>query len=518
MRRVGFGLARRHKRGTALAAVANQSATFGTLTIAQAGGFKPVDANADTRTLTAYNSLVSGSLGVYTPSIVSGALVFSGGAGAPDAAVLRCTHAGGTVDITIATVANTYSVNTKTESLAALSGIGVAGGKTIRYRRGNYGSMDDLGKFVSYLAEVVHLGEGTADTGKGTRWATAYTTFSQNQAFENLEAYTTNTTSPLSFNVFPTGLRITDCYLHGIYHNPLADWSTGYTLASAAVEVGGTVGGFVVERCLMEYVVNGILATTKGTMTIQDNEIRFIHSDGMQISADPLDKTSARIIRRNVVYGTLYDEVAHSDFIQLGTTNAPDTDEYANWTIEQNVCFSSTTVSLGTMQGIWTGVVGTGNGMRFKDPIVRYNIILDLHANSMIFYNLNGGTFTGNLVAHMDTVTEAANTMSISLGVGGTSIGAISVTNNVTEGKNLVAGPTYTDTNNIILGNAGSIISFTSAFNDSAPATGFTNYANALAKRTAKAGGPIAIALAGPLGVGVATFGSPRIPAGWSIP
>lgn len=98
--------------GGAAAIAANQTARFGALTRAAAGGWKPLDSNGDAVTLTSYVSLVSGSLGSYIPSISNGNLIFSsGGIGAPAGAVLRVGYAGGTVDVTIgALVAGLYSV------------------------------------------------------------------------------------------------------------------------------------------------------------------------------------------------------------------------------------------------------------------------------------------------------------------------------------------------------------------------------------------------------------------------
>jgi hypothetical protein len=99
----------------------NREARFGAKTIAGAGAFRPTDSDGNVYDLTGYSSLVSGSLGSYSPSISGGGLRFTGGgAGAPAGAVLRCTHANGTIDITIGSlVANTYSAASLTEIDAA---------------------------------------------------------------------------------------------------------------------------------------------------------------------------------------------------------------------------------------------------------------------------------------------------------------------------------------------------------------------------------------------------------------
>jgi hypothetical protein len=97
----------------------SQAASFGASTAAGTGGWRPQLASGAVESLASYNSLTSGSLGVYTPSIASGRLVFSGGSGAPNGAVLRCTGASGRVyDVTITQVANRRDFATDADMVA----------------------------------------------------------------------------------------------------------------------------------------------------------------------------------------------------------------------------------------------------------------------------------------------------------------------------------------------------------------------------------------------------------------
>lgn len=98
------------------ASIRARAASFGDTTAAGTGGWKPQLASGAVESLTAYVSLISGSLGAYTPSISNGRLVFDG-TGAPDGAVIRCIGASGDAyDITITEVANRRDIASDSEA------------------------------------------------------------------------------------------------------------------------------------------------------------------------------------------------------------------------------------------------------------------------------------------------------------------------------------------------------------------------------------------------------------------
>lgn len=110
-----------------------QSATFGSVTPAGTGGWRPQLASGAVEDLATYNSLTSGSLGAYMPSISSGRLVFTGGgAGAPNGAVLRCTGVSGrSYDVTVSQVAGrrdfaTYAEMSANKTITANLGLTLA--------------------------------------------------------------------------------------------------------------------------------------------------------------------------------------------------------------------------------------------------------------------------------------------------------------------------------------------------------------------------------------------------------
>ena len=111
--------------------VADQTAEFGADTPAGQGGFRPVGSNGQAITLTSYQSLVSGNLGGYTPQISGGRLVFNQ-AGAPHGAVLRCAHAGGTIDLAVSEVNSARSAVNLQEAKTAIQSY-IATNPTAKY-------------------------------------------------------------------------------------------------------------------------------------------------------------------------------------------------------------------------------------------------------------------------------------------------------------------------------------------------------------------------------------------------
>lgn len=117
----------------------NETVTGGALTLSGAGRRKPRDSAGVEYNISAA-TLQSGSLGGRTIAIVDNGLAFTGAAGWPAGAVIRCTHSTGTMDMTIGTAAaDTYDVASVAE-MEAVNALGVAtlSGKRMRLRRGEY--------------------------------------------------------------------------------------------------------------------------------------------------------------------------------------------------------------------------------------------------------------------------------------------------------------------------------------------------------------------------------------------
>lgn len=117
--------------------VSNQTIYVGSKTRVGDDGARPFTDSGVAVDLSSYNSLVGGSLGAYTPVVSGGKLSFTGAVGGPNGAVLRCgLAAGGTVDLTITTVANSYHVATQS-ALQGVIGLAVLG-DNIYIRDGSY--------------------------------------------------------------------------------------------------------------------------------------------------------------------------------------------------------------------------------------------------------------------------------------------------------------------------------------------------------------------------------------------
>ena len=140
--------------------VADQTAEFGADTPAGQGGFRPVGSNGQAITLTAYQSVVSGSLGSYVPSISGGRLVFNQ-AGAPHGAVLRCAHSGGTIDIAISRVSGARSAVNLSEAKTAIQGY-IATNPTAKYtvilRHGTFAVGNNLSNLQMSCTGITGIG------------------------------------------------------------------------------------------------------------------------------------------------------------------------------------------------------------------------------------------------------------------------------------------------------------------------------------------------------------------------
>lgn len=283
-------------------------AAFGAKTIATKGGAMGRDAQNQPLTLTGYQSLVTGSLGTHTPVVANGRLHFTT-AGAPDGAVLRCTHAGGTVDLKISTVANAYSVASLAEADAAYEAAVL--GDEILMRQGGY-NLDGA------VREII--GKGTAPTGTWT-----------GSNYVTVKPHTGDTVTVGRWEINAGGVAATSQYLRitgidfmsELIHdvNGLPGVLTvigsdikidGNTFDHVGGVTAGTTGHGILVNCstggnrihVENNTLRGGMFGIKGVLTtgrIVDNDIRKITADAMQIT-----KFNGGLIQGNVITEKLY--------------------------------------------------------------------------------------------------------------------------------------------------------------------------------------------------------------------
>lgn len=116
-------------------AVSNQVAPFGALTTAGAGGFQPKDGAGDPVPLTAVTDQTGA---VNTWSISGGYLVCNAPPAGDDALTLTCSHADGSVELTVSLDATAASVRTGPEMKAAAERADLSYGDSVLLRRGFY--------------------------------------------------------------------------------------------------------------------------------------------------------------------------------------------------------------------------------------------------------------------------------------------------------------------------------------------------------------------------------------------
>lgn len=174
---IGSGPDSDSKSVTTGVTVPNQTAIYGAKTVQNGGCFRPLNSLGQPVNLTASPApvLVSGSLGAYVPTITTtgpgtGLTFNSGGAGAPNGAVVRVALAGGgTVDVTISTQANRFDVASLPQASTAY-GSAVLGDKIV-LRAGDHNITPTAPVTISRGTSPAGTWTGTTDLTAGN-WVT----------------------------------------------------------------------------------------------------------------------------------------------------------------------------------------------------------------------------------------------------------------------------------------------------------------------------------------------------------
>lgn len=476
--------------------------TYGALTLAGAGGV-PMPSGA--------TSIASGA----GYSVAGGYVVPTG---TPVAAAL--TFNNGTV-WSVAVAAGMYSVRTLAEMTAAFAAMGSVG-KIISLRPGSYGLVDYPASNVNFSPRAQIIGEGSWPLATGVRFDD-FICNSKNLTLSNVEIFSQNTTAPFDIGGFADGLILEDCWIHGKYHNPLLDWSTGW-VGSSIGNSFGTFTSLTIRRNFISDMANAINGICDGPFTIEDNLITGFRSDGIHLgfTASAGARTGAKIIQRNVIHSPVYDSASHSDGIQFVSSGLSMTDDYSGIAIRQNEIFTSDLLSLNLdMQCLVCFRDGTLYGMRWKDPVVCGNVLANAIVHGITVSHVSGGVWANNTITRFAVGATTTGVPGLNIG-DQKADGTVKVQGNVCEQITMGGGAgtaTFVQARNIILGANGATIPFGTALNNPTPTVAVSSYADLLARWAIKAGGPADTVSpkAGALGSGYGVYGTPRVPAEWSF-
>lgn len=238
-----------------------QTAEFGSLNAAGTGGWRPRLASGAVEDLASYDNLVSGSLGAFTPSISSpphatpGRLIFSGGTGAPNGAVLQCTGVSGRVyNVTIQQTTGTYAISSEADITAAGTSISANAGRRLLIRQNAQIPPRDSNWLNSGSSAASQIGWVTPITIEGEGYdgklgsiihgeyhltyvaaAFPWTTTFRDLQFKNDPSQPTGIFYKSSTSRPCLGLSVERCYFPVDFNidnadptGPIADWTNGF--------------------------------------------------------------------------------------------------------------------------------------------------------------------------------------------------------------------------------------------------------------------------------------------------
>ena len=514
--------------------VSAQTAEFGALTRALSGGFQPVNTIGEVIPLTSGSTptLQSGSLSVYTASIVNGRLVFSapGSApGAPNGAVLRCAYTGGTVDITISQTANTYHVATDDEAFTILGRhnvpriIGSLGsGQTCVFRRGSYnlGSGGYMLRNKTYASTATIRGEGTLAVKQSAMTFENTNNITIENFFFDQPAATAG--FMITLTGVTSGIIVQDCRFRGRvddYSGVFDGSAKAQNNATAIRSVGGSLGhsfSGTVRRNLFTdvYDIAVVQLNSAGGLVWTDNEWHHFFRDGLKIGAGAAANTAPIYIERNVIYERLNVSIAdpHGDtVVQFGGNGGQN---LTNCRIIQNVCFTTGINSDGYSHGITGFTDGPNLATRFENLICVGNIVISGASHHITLVTVSGIVRNNLLVRQSGSIDGDGNATYLANGATDSGFsgpyGTIYAANNMTDVA--LQGAISNQTGNVVLGKAGATIPYTTAFEATGglPAATFAEVKTKWASKVAYAG-------KGPLGNALLTYGNPRDASGWYV-
>lgn len=512
---------------TSAVTVANQIADFGELTKAGAGGFKLVDTSGGLVDITSVTP-ISG-MGSYVASISSGnALPSLNGrmkfnlAGCPDGAVIDCGWSGGTARVTIRSEPLTYHVASAAEYTAAMTAAHPAGGKTIKFRRGDVDSSDSVKPTdKNYTSEMVITCEVSpparfAEGSLTTRLigGLSFNTCS-NIAVVGLDLYEPAGGATIGFTGTCRNFRF---YRNEIHGKPIAldasDKTTtgqayGFQCGSASGRPAG-FSGIIRENLIHDvgFIAKPLSFSQPDPVLIEDNECYRYIGDGWKYGCSGEGLAASKIFRRNVHYWFMGVPGVHGDcFAQCAGNGGL---AIQSMQFVQNVAFPGSPYADNNGQALTSFADGSFAQSIHENVVVVGNVMI-AGGNYNIYMEINGGVVRNNLTLGPNgTALSGSAIRNVGLAtVPGVSVLPVKLENNIGEA---VYAPVNggTDTNNLRTG--GSPGGSTAAY--AAAIVGAANMP-VLSWSEAKANLATLDPSRGAFGATGLTYGNPRDPGSW---
>ncbi|MFA7407631.1 MAG: hypothetical protein WCY93_07315 [Anaerolineaceae bacterium] len=506
--------------------VSAQTATFGSLTYSNAGGYAPLDDTGEPVPLLSVHSLVSGSLDGYTPAIIGGRLTFDG-IGAPDGAVIRCAYPGGTVDITVDEESEYASVASIQEAQAVFAASHPDGGVDVVLRRGRYENLPNRWPDgVHYTAPMILRGEGDHETSL----ITLRPHMCSNIIFRDMEIFDDNVPETSGAGLIRPSARVSDCVfenlkIHG-KHYPIDELVPGHINTYAGFRTtasGHGVSSFnsTIRNCEIYDVSDCIVVFVAGDdgFLIEGNVLYYMFTDGIKVMSTNVNEESdtPKIIRYNVAYDPLGYGTSHNDLLVQygGNTNKilRGVQHIMNVAFVTGQSFRASTQVMTSFQD---GPAGT---TIMVDPIIVGNVLTGGGNHHLTIEGVDGGIFAYNVLAYPEQEPSYAESIAPRMSFGRRILGEsdIVIRNNIYGGVPNVSSedppanfPDVILNDNILLGKFGEVTPYADVFVGEGLSTP-QNYQDFIAAFTVKSGD-----IGGP-GTSVGTYGTPGDASTWSF-
>jgi hypothetical protein len=481
------------------AVIENQSIVIGSDTLAGAGGVRPVFTGG-TPSLWAISGGQSANYAIHS---TNGNITPSGNGSAVNGDTFTVTVDGlDTATITIVAAANEFSVRDMTEAKAALQSFAGGGGKTVRFRAGDYGQDGDLTRNRAFTSRTVI----TVDAG-----ATA--TFTQidveNTDYLTLDGLTFYRDTAGEMCLLRAGAIdpiVQNCTFSGPTISPTGDYSASSPTNISAIAWDGTTpptNASILNNTVHD-VVTAFAPNSTGVLRIEGNLVYNFYGDCF--SLDYYAGRTATYVKDNILIGMISNpndyNNPHPDFMHFRSNSHTLVADWASLEIDRNICINcyqraqpNACIYLSDIQSTY-----------YFTAKIRGNLIVSngYGTSGLLVSRAKDCEIYGNTVVSNLLLTDARDGPGIVIGSSAAS-GTNIIKNNASDGFAITG--TSEEDNNHTLGKRGATIAYATAFNGSTFAV--STAATAKSEFAMKASGPLDADTSGNASVGLG-YNQPR--------